>query len=142
VAERELDITRLALPDGAFDAIICTHVLEHVQDDAAAIAELYRVLAGGGWMIVMVPLDVNRSETYEDPEVRSERDRELRFGQADHVRLYARDIVGRLQAPGFAVTREHAALALGPEAMARYRLLEADDLFLCRKPASGPASRG
>jgi SAM-dependent methyltransferase len=134
-AELELDITRLALPDGAFDAIICSHVLEHVEDDAAAMRELYRVLAAGGWAIVMVPLDLGRSETLEDPAVRSERDRELWFGQSDHVRVYAPDIAGRLEAAGFAVTRERVALTLGAEAVARYRLLEADDLFMCRKPA-------
>ena len=42
------DITRLPFSESAFDAIICSHVLEHVPEDGAAIAELHRVLAPGG----------------------------------------------------------------------------------------------
>ena len=47
----------LALPfaDGAFDRIIAAEVLEHIPDDAGAIAELARVLRPGGRMAVTVP---------------------------------------------------------------------------------------
>ena len=34
------DVARLDLPDAAFDAAVCAEVLEHVDDDAAALAEL------------------------------------------------------------------------------------------------------
>lgn len=131
--ELQLDITRLELADASFDAIICSHVLEHVEDDAAAISELHRVIAPGGWAIVMVPLDLGRSETYEDPMVRTPDDREREFWQHDHVRLYAPDIAERLRVPGFKVARERVAVALGPEQAARYRLLDSDEVFVCRK---------
>ncbi len=103
-ADLALDITRLELEDGAFEAILCSHVLEHVEDDRAAMGELHRVLARGGWAIVMVPLDLDRSETYENPSVRTPEARELEFWQSDHVRLYAPDIALRLGAAGFDVT--------------------------------------
>lgn len=35
-----------------FDFIICNHVLEHIQDDIRAIAELYRVLKKGGYAVL------------------------------------------------------------------------------------------
>ncbi|MEA2130734.1 MAG: hypothetical protein QOJ85_3625, partial [Solirubrobacteraceae bacterium] len=71
-----LDVTALELPDGAFDAVICSHVLEHVPDDAAAMAELRRVTAPGGFALVMVPLALDRVVTYEDPAIIDPADRE------------------------------------------------------------------
>lgn len=46
-----------ALPflDGAFDAVVCTEVLEHVPRDRAAAAELARVTAPGGILLMSVP---------------------------------------------------------------------------------------
>jgi hypothetical protein len=132
-AELEIDITNIALPDGSFDAILCSHVLEHVPDDTAAMRELHRVLKPGGWVIVMVPLDLDRTETYEDPTIQSPADREREFRQSDHVRLYAPDIADRLSAAGLTVTTERVARDLGPGRAARYGLLGSDYLFLCRK---------
>src|SRR5207253_2879063 len=47
----------LALPfaDATFDRVIVSEVLEHVTEDAAAIAELRRVLKPGGTVAVTVP---------------------------------------------------------------------------------------
>src|ERR1700742_3158709 len=118
--ELQLDITHLGLDDGAFDAVICSHVLEHVKDDAAAIRELHRVVVAGGWVIVMVPLDLTRTTTYEDPAVRTPAERERAFWQHDHVRLYAPDIAERLRAAGFTVAVERVAAEVGPERAARY----------------------
>jgi hypothetical protein len=129
----QLDITRLELPDDSFDAILCSHVLEHVEDDRAAMRELHRVLAPGGWAIVMVPLELSRTETYEDPSVRSPQERERLFWQYDHVRLYAPDIAGRLAAAGFEVARERWVTELGAEQAKRYGLLEIDEIFVCRR---------
>jgi Methyltransferase domain len=132
-AELQLDITALDLPDESFDAILCSHVLEHVQDDRSAIRELHRVLSPDGWAIVMVPIDLSRSETYEDPLVSTPQAREREFWQSDHVRLYAPDIAERLRDAGFEVAAQSVARELGPELAARYRLLGADEVFLCRK---------
>lgn len=51
----QADLTALPFAAGTFDAIICTHVLEHIPDDQAAIAEMRRVLAADGAAFVMVP---------------------------------------------------------------------------------------
>src|SRR4051794_40051611 len=98
----ELDLQRLALPDACFEAVMCSHVLEHVPDDAAAMRELRRVTAPGGWCLVMVPLAVDRTGTYEDPSVVTPEGRRREFLQDDHVRLYAPDIADRLAAVRFA----------------------------------------
>lgn len=126
-----LDLTALDLPDGAFDAVICSHVLEHVTDDRAAMRELRRVTAAGGFTLVMVPLALDRERTHEDPRITAPADREREFLQADHVRLYAPDIARRLRAAGFAVEVIDSTAELGADA-ARYRLNASDLIFLCR----------
>ena len=49
------DATRLPFPDGTFDRIIASEVMEHIPDDRAAITELTRVLRPGGVIAVTVP---------------------------------------------------------------------------------------
>lgn len=41
-------IEALPVEDASFDVVLCTQVLEHVEDPAAAVAELHRVTAPGG----------------------------------------------------------------------------------------------
>lgn len=42
-------------PDGAFDAVLHSHALEHVPDPKGVLAEFYRVLKPGGWVFIEVP---------------------------------------------------------------------------------------
>jgi len=133
LGQLQLDLTDLALEDGAFEAILCSHVLEHVEDDATAMRELHRVLAPGGWALVMVPLDHGRTETYEDPSITDPDARRAAFWQHDHVRLYAPDIASRLARAGFAVERVSLTEELGPQGAAHHGLLAEDDVFLCRR---------
>lgn len=127
-----LDVTSIALGDGSFDAVICSHVLEHVVDDAAAMRELRRITSPGGWCLVMVPLDLGRAQTYEDPSVETPEARERAYWQHDHVRLYATDIGERLTAAGFSVEQIRPAAEFGSGVMTRSRLLAADHIWLCR----------
>ena len=131
-ADLRLDVTATGLPDGAFDAIICSHVLEHVPDDAAAMRELRRITAPGGFTLVMVPLALDRATTYEDASITAPEDRRREFLQHDHVRLYAPDIADRLRAAGFAVEVVDIAIDLGPREARRHGLLASDRIFLCR----------
>jgi predicted SAM-dependent methyltransferase len=133
-----LDITAIDLPDDSFEAVICSHVLEHVADDAAAMRELRRITAPHGWCLIMVPLDLTRERTYEDPAIVSPEDRQRAFWQHDHVRLYAPDIAERLEAAGFAVERIRPVEEFGESAVARCRIGESDEIWLCR-PGNDPA---
>lgn len=98
------DITQMGLyPDATFDAFLCSHVLEHVSDDAAALRELYRILKPGGWGVLMVPLIPYLDATLEIPAA-TEAERWRLFGQGDHVRLYAKgDFLHRISQVGFRV---------------------------------------
>ncbi len=95
------DLTQLPFADASFDLAICNHVLEHIPDDRAAMAELRRVLAPGGLLVCQHPIDAARATTFEDPSVTDPRDRERVFFQDDHVRIYGRDFADRLRQAGF-----------------------------------------
>ena len=42
-------------PDGSFDVVLASEILEHVPEDVEAISELVRILAPGGTLAVTVP---------------------------------------------------------------------------------------
>lgn len=50
------DITAIPVPDGSFDAILCTEVLEHVPEPIRAIQEMARILKPGGRLFLTAPL--------------------------------------------------------------------------------------
>lgn len=115
-------ITAMPFDDDAFDAVICNHVLEHVPDDRAAIAELERVVAPDGEALVMVPKDKGSDETFEDPSITTLSERVEAFGQYDHVRMYGRDFSDRLAAGSFDVTTEAYAETLDEDTVTRFGL--------------------
>jgi SAM-dependent methyltransferase len=97
--DMNFDLTAAPLPDDSFDVIVCNHVLEHIPDDRAALREIRRMLAPGGWALVMTPITVEI--TIEDPKVTDPDERLRRFGQRDHVRRYGWDYLDRLRDAGF-----------------------------------------
>lgn len=49
------DAGSLPFKDGSFDKIICTEVIEHVLDPEKVLAEIGRVMRGGGSLVLTVP---------------------------------------------------------------------------------------
>jgi len=131
-AMEHFDITDIPHPDGSFDVILCIHVLEHVEDDRKAMRELRRILRADGFAIVLVPLDLDRAETFEDPSITDPAERERAFWQADHLRLYGRDFPDRLREAGFDVTVDRWVRGLDSSKMERYGLFPLEDMYVCR----------
>jgi SAM-dependent methyltransferase len=50
------DATAIPVPDGTFDAVLCSEVLEHHPEPIALVRELGRILAPGGRLILTAPL--------------------------------------------------------------------------------------
>lgn len=129
-----VDITDMPIyTDGSFDFLICSHVLEHVSDDARALKELYRILAPGGSGIIMTPVAPEGSFD-EDPAVSDEGERWRRFGQGDHVRLYDRStLCSRIEQSGLEVVAL-SARTFGEEWFERHGIASGSVLYIARKP--------
>ena len=101
LAEIKADLCELPFQDNYYDLILCNHVLEHIPEDQKAMQEMYRVLKPGGTLIAQVPLEENRTQTFEDNSITDKATRTEIFGQYDHVRIYGTDYYTRLESVGF-----------------------------------------
>jgi SAM-dependent methyltransferase len=128
------DLTRAALPENRFDVILCIHVLEHIADDRAAIAELFRMTRAGGTAVVAVPVRMDQA-TVEDAAITDPAERRRLFGEADHVRWYGHDLLDRLERAGFAVEIVRAD-GLEQAVIEQYGLKAEEVMFYCRKPVA------
>ena len=102
------DATRLPFADGSFDVVITSEVLEHIQDDVSAIAELARVLKPGGALGVTVPtwwpekINWMLSDEYHAPK-----------SIGGHVRIYTlTELKAKLRSAGLELYGSHHAHAL------------------------------
>lgn len=127
-ADRSLNIEALDLADSSFDCIVCSHVLEHV-DDGKALSEIHRVLRPRGFAIIMAPVIEGWAATYEDPSLATNEQRALHFGQSDHLRIYGADIRTRIRAAGFDLDEFTAE---GPDVL-RHGLLRGEKVFVARR---------
>jgi SAM-dependent methyltransferase len=128
-ADLTLNIEDIALDSDSIDVVLCSHVLEHV-DDAKAIPELFRILRPAGRLLIMVPIIEGWEATYENPAIVNSEERRLHFGRVDHLRWYGADLRHRLRSAGFELTEFTAG---GKEAV-EYGLLRGEKVFICRKP--------
>ncbi|HJH61532.1 MAG TPA: methyltransferase domain-containing protein [Bacteroidetes bacterium] len=114
IADLNLDVTEMNIPDNQYDVLICNHVLEHVDNVDKAFSEIKRVLKPGGWAILMVPINPD-VDTFEDPSVTDPEERKRLFGQYDHVRQFGRDYADVLSKAGFKVTADRLYYELPDE---------------------------
>jgi ubiquinone/menaquinone biosynthesis C-methylase UbiE len=128
-----VDVTNIQFADCSFDVIYCSHVLEHVPDDAKAMSEFVRVLRPNGWAILQVPIFGERTD--EDSSVVDPDERHRRFGQWDHVRSYGRDYRDRLGNAGFVVREIPYARQMGPKKIRKYGLDVNEFIYFCTKRA-------
>jgi SAM-dependent methyltransferase len=90
------DVTSIALADNSVGAIICCHVLEHIEDYRKAIGEFYRILEPGRLGIVVVP---------QSPNLRvSRRTSDTTFQGYGHLWEFGNDFSDKLNEVGFRVS--------------------------------------
>jgi ubiquinone/menaquinone biosynthesis C-methylase UbiE len=132
VAMTQLDLTRIAFPENTFDVVFASHVLEHIEDDRAAMQEVFRILKKGGWAILQVP--ILKETTYEDPDITSPEGRLEAFGQQDHVRAYGFDYYQRLEDAGFQVSRERLPIQADQKQVRKLSIIANQEICFCSKP--------
>ncbi|SNS81980.1 Methyltransferase domain-containing protein [Geodermatophilus pulveris] len=100
------DLLALPLPDASVDRVIAAEVLEHVPDDATALAEIARVLRPGGTVAVTVP-------RYGPERVCWALSDAYHANEGGHVRIYRGHVLrARLAAAGLVPGAQHHAHAL------------------------------
>lgn len=132
LADMHFDVQHIPMKDRSVDVVICNHLLEHVEDDAMALNELYRIMRPGGWGIMLVPEDRSRAVTFEDDTITDPKERTRLFGQYDHRRLYGRDYDDRLRRAGFEVERIAVEELLSNDERRLYAT-GSDDMVVVRK---------
>jgi len=129
----------LPFPDDFFDLVLSHEVLEHVQDDRQAVAEIVRVLAPGGRLVLFCP---NRGYPFETHGVfwRGE----YRFGNIPLVNYLPRRYRDRLAPHVRAYTRrdlEALFAGLPVQFVERRIVFGAYDNIIARSRAVGGAIR-
>jgi SAM-dependent methyltransferase len=100
------DLLALPVPDASVDRVIAAEVLEHIPDDATALAEIARVLKPGGRVAVTVPRHGPERVCWALSDA-------YHANEGGHVRIYrGRDLRQRLADAGLVPGGQHHAHAL------------------------------
>jgi SAM-dependent methyltransferase len=142
LADERIDITEIPFPEASFDLVICSHVLEHVPNDRAAISEMRRVLRPGGLALIIVPVKIDRTKEFLDPSPKPRyADGYLRLGSHAHVREIGLDYPDRLRDGGLDVEIIDYAEELSEPERDRYAIEPGEIFYLCSRPAVAVVDR-
>lgn len=129
-----LDVTNIEKPDASYDAVICLHVLQAVEEDRKAMRELFRVLKPGGWAILNSRQDTNAELTRPHPDLPPPEVRALSPNKDFAFRIYGRDFADQLREAGFEVEVVPFGRTLTAEEIEKYYLHVPGDIYMCRRP--------
>lgn len=95
VGFQQADLDQINEKD-AFDLILCIDIMEHIEDDQAALRQLYRIAAPGGVVVLHVPALYRRYPIWK---------KRLNFNVPTHVRTgyEPHDIQEKVEEAGFLV---------------------------------------
>jgi SAM-dependent methyltransferase len=82
----QFDLTKCPLPDRSADAVVLLNVLEHIEDDEAALGQVARVLKPNGIVVIEVPAGPSLYDVYDKLLLHHRR-----YRMADLLRKLARN---------------------------------------------------
>lgn len=126
-----VDLTATPIRSDSFDAVICVHVLEHVQDDHSAIQEIFCLLKPCGLAVSSVPIRLNQ-KTFEDTSVTTPEESREALGEMSHVRFYGYDFTERLEVCGFEIQLD-VGKEIDLQTMGKYGLKDDENIFFLHK---------
>jgi SAM-dependent methyltransferase len=106
----QFDLTACPLPDNSLDGIVLLNVLEHIENDIAALAQVARVLKPGGIAIIEVPAGPNLYDIYDKQLLHYRR---YRIGEliakvsGQGLQVLARSHLGFFLYPAFWMVKKH-----------------------------------
>jgi SAM-dependent methyltransferase len=121
------DLVRCPLPSESVDAVVLLNVLEHIQDDRAALEQVFRILRPRGLAVIEVPAGPSLYDAY-DEHLQHFR----RYRLSDLCRLMTtlrytildRSHLGCLVYPGFAMVKRRNRRLLNAPPEVRERLVQ------------------
>ncbi len=129
----QFNLVTCPLPSESFDALVLLNVLEHIEDDAAAVRQVFRLLRPGGIAVLEVPAGPHLFDIY---------DRQLMH----HRRYRMPELLTLLKTSGFEIlSRSHLGFVLYPAfylVKKRNQRLLGSDMALQRSEVRRSISRG
>jgi len=106
-----------------FDVIVCSHVLEHIDDDRLALQRIGCMMSQDSVLLVQVPI-----WSEETVEGKTDASNERLYGHPDHRRRYGPDIKHRIREEGFEVD----TFRVSDGDTNRFGLDPAEFIYVCR----------
>jgi SAM-dependent methyltransferase len=121
------DLVQCPFPDESVDAIVLLNVLEHIEDDAAAMAQVCRILKPNGIAVIEVPAGPHLYDAYDQSLMHFRRyalSDLRRLARDANLRIVEQSHLGFLLYPGFQLVKRRNRRLLSKSANAQRQVVE------------------
>jgi SAM-dependent methyltransferase len=120
------DLVQCPFPDQSIDAVVLLNVLEHIEDDAAAMAQVFRILKPNGIAVIEVPAGPHLYDAYDQSLMHFRRyalSDLRRLASNANLRIVEQSHLGFLLYPGFYIVKRRNRRLLSRSADAQKQVV-------------------